>query len=79
MTIPKGDFQVKCSRLTIALLLLTAAALSGQAPGDAPYRNPSRTPERRAADLVSRMTLTAENRRWKSALAVDSPWVTPRM
>jgi beta-glucosidase len=41
----------------IALLSLDAAASFGQQPGNAPYLDPSLPPERRAADLVSRMTL----------------------
>ena len=48
---------MKSNRLTIALFLVTGWALSGQAPGDAPYQDPNLPPERRAADLVSRMTL----------------------
>ena len=45
------------SRLTLTLLLLLGPASFGQQPGKAPYQDPSLTPERRAADLVSRMTL----------------------
>ena len=48
---------MKLNRLTIALLLLFGAVLFGQAPGAPPYQDPSLPPERRAADLVSRMTL----------------------
>ncbi|MFZ0429182.1 MAG: glycoside hydrolase family 3 C-terminal domain-containing protein [Acidobacteriota bacterium] len=40
----------------IAFLSLATASL-GQPPSDAPYLDPSLSPERRAADLVSRMTL----------------------
>jgi len=39
-----------------ALLCLAAAALA-QPPADAPFLNPDLAPEKRAADLVSRMTL----------------------
>jgi len=42
--------------LAISFLSLTAI-LSAQQPGNAPYLDPSLTPERRAADLVSRMTV----------------------
>jgi beta-glucosidase len=48
---------LKLNRLTIVLLLLIGSASFGQAPGNAPYQDPSLTPERRAEDLVSRMTL----------------------
>jgi beta-glucosidase len=48
---------LKLIRLTIALLLFFGSALFGQAPGNAPYQDPNLPPERRAADLVSRMTL----------------------
>jgi beta-glucosidase len=41
----------------IVLLAGSAMALFGQAADDAPYRNPDLPAERRAADLVSRMTL----------------------
>ena len=41
----------------VALLSLDAAASFGQPAGSAPYLDPSLPPERRAADLVSRMTL----------------------
>ena len=41
----------------IALLLLIGPALFGQTAGNAPYQDPSLSPEKRAADLVSRMTL----------------------
>src|ERR1035441_4871558 len=41
----------------IALLSLDAAASFGQPAGNAPYLDPNLPPERRAADLVSRMTL----------------------
>jgi beta-glucosidase len=49
--------MLKLYRLAIALLWLTGAAASGQQPGDAPYLDPSLSPDRRAADIVSRMTL----------------------
>jgi beta-glucosidase len=44
-------------RFLLVLLLLISSALFGQEPGKAPYLNPDLSPERRAADLVSRMTL----------------------
>ncbi|HUI77931.1 MAG TPA: hypothetical protein VLY24_08435, partial [Bryobacteraceae bacterium] len=47
---------MKVHRFTIAFLSLTALA-SAQQPGNAPYLDPNLPPERRAADLVSRMTL----------------------
>src|SRR5512144_3339637 len=43
--------------LFVIAFLLLAAAFFAQQPGNAPYRDPSLSPERRAADLVSRMTL----------------------
>jgi len=48
---------LKPNRLSIALLLLLGPASFGQQPGNAPYQDPTLSPERRAADLVSRMTL----------------------
>ena len=48
---------MKLNRFAIALLWLTASASFGQPPDRAPYLDPSLPPERRAADLVSRMTL----------------------
>jgi beta-glucosidase len=48
---------LKLHRLTIALLLLLGPASIGQQPGNVPYLDPNLPPERRAADLVSRMTL----------------------
>jgi len=52
-----GESKLQRNRLTTALLLLAGSASFGQAPGKAPYQDPSLPPERRAADLVSRMTL----------------------
>ena len=49
--------NLKLNRFAIALLWLTASASFGQPPDRAPYLDPSLSPERRAADLVSRMTL----------------------
>jgi len=43
--------------LVIALSTLTATATSGQPAADAPFRNPELAPEKRAADIVARMTL----------------------
>jgi beta-glucosidase len=48
---------LKPNRFVIALLWLSSSASFGQHPGHAPYQDPSLSPERRAADLVSRMTL----------------------
>ena len=47
---------MKSTLFAIALVTLGAAAY-GQQPASAPYLDPSLSPERRAADLVSRMTL----------------------
>lgn len=44
-------------RLLIAALALVSTSLPGQAPADAPYQNILLSPEKRSADLVSRMTL----------------------
>jgi beta-glucosidase len=52
-----GDFKLKRNLLVIALVWLTGPASFGQQPGNAPYLNPNLSPERRASDLVSRMTL----------------------
>ena len=43
--------------LVVALLTLTGGASFAQPPANAPYLDPNLSPERRAADLVSRMTL----------------------
>jgi beta-glucosidase len=51
-----GDWNLRLHVFTIAFLSLTAIA-SAQQPGDAPYLDPNLPPERRARDLVSRMTL----------------------
>jgi beta-glucosidase len=48
---------VKPNRLVITLIWLASSASFGQQPGAAPYLDPGLSPERRAADLVSRMTL----------------------
>ena len=48
---------MKPKRLAIALLWLISTASFGQRPSKAPYLDPNLSPERRAADLVSRMTL----------------------
>jgi beta-glucosidase len=48
---------VKPSRLVVALLWLTGSASFAQQPSHAPYLDPDLPPERRAADLLSRMTL----------------------
>jgi len=52
-----GDFKLKPKRLVIALLWLISSASFGQQQSNAPYLDPNLSPERRAADLVSRMTL----------------------
>jgi len=44
------------SWLSVALWL-TSSIASGRPPGDAPFRDPNLPPQRRAADLVSRLTL----------------------
>src|SRR5258708_20369158 len=41
----------------ILLALVPLAALIAQSPADVPFRNPDLPAEKRAADLVSRMTL----------------------
>ncbi len=48
---------MKLRWFAIVLILLIRPALFGQDPGNAPYMDPDLSPERRAADLVSRMTL----------------------
>jgi beta-glucosidase len=48
---------LKLNRFAIALAWLTASVSFGQPPDRAPYLDPSLPPERRAADLVSRLTL----------------------
>src|SRR5512146_2771229 len=49
--------HLKLNRLTFFVFLFAGSALFGQTPGKAPYQDPTLPPERRAADLVSRMTL----------------------
>ena len=45
-------------RLDVLAIVLSLTAISpAQQPGSAPYLDPNLPPERRAADLVSRMTL----------------------
>jgi beta-glucosidase len=48
---------LKTALFVIALSSLAGTASFGQPASDAPYLDPSLSPERRAADLVSRMTL----------------------
>ncbi len=48
---------MKINRFAITLLWLSGAAMFGQQPAGAPYLNPDLSPESRAADIVSRMTL----------------------
>jgi beta-glucosidase len=47
---------VEASRIAVVLLSLSAVSY-GQQPTNAPYLDPNLPPERRAADIVSRMTL----------------------
>jgi beta-glucosidase len=53
----RQEAHLKLTACVIALVWLTGGASFGQQAGDAPYLDPSLSPERRAADLVSRMTL----------------------
>jgi beta-glucosidase len=48
---------VKVHRFVIVVLWLGSSTSFGQPPANAPYLDPGLSPERRAADLVSRMTL----------------------
>jgi beta-glucosidase len=48
---------LKINRFVIVLVYLTSSASFGQQPSSAPYLDPSLAPERRAADLVARLTL----------------------
>jgi beta-glucosidase len=52
-----GDFKLRLKRLLIALLWLISSVAFGQQQSKPPYLDPNLSPERRAADLVSRMTL----------------------
>src|ERR1700685_3151852 len=54
---PAGVTQLRSLTYAIALLSLNLASSSGQTPDNAPYLDTNLPPERRAADLVSRMTL----------------------
>ena len=49
--------RLKLYRFVLALLLLTSSASFGQQPNSASYLDPNLPPERRAAEIVSRMTL----------------------
>ncbi len=49
--------KLTASGIAIVLPCLIAAALSAGEPVSAPYRDPGLTPDKRATDLVSRMTL----------------------
>jgi beta-glucosidase len=51
----------------IPLLLLIGSASFGQQLGNAPYLDPNLSPERRAADIVSRMTLEEKALQMQSA------------
>jgi len=57
---------VKLKGFMVTLLWLTSSAFFGQPPGNAPNRDPNLLPERRAADLVSRMTLEEKALRMQS-------------
>jgi beta-glucosidase len=48
---------MKPHRLVAAFFWLSSAAAFAQQPSTAPYQDPNLSPERRAADIVSRMTL----------------------
>ena len=48
---------MKSNRLSFALFVMFGSAIFGQTVSNAPYQDPSLSPEKRAADLVSRMTL----------------------
>jgi beta-glucosidase len=52
-----GGFKVKPRYFAVVLLLLIRPALFGQETGSMPYMDPDLSPEQRAEDLVSRMTL----------------------
>jgi beta-glucosidase len=52
-----GDFKLKAKRFVIALILLIVPASFGQQASNTPYLDPNLSPEHRAADIVSRMTL----------------------
>jgi beta-glucosidase len=52
-----GDIKVRPIRLFTAFLWLMGSAAFGQQTSDAPYLDPDLSPEHRAVDLVSRMTL----------------------
>ncbi len=49
--------MLKLGRSAVVLLVLAGSTAFGQPAGGASYLDPNLTPERRAADLVSRMTL----------------------
>src|ERR1019366_7765289 len=51
-----GDWKLRSTLSAIAFLALCAASF-GQQPANAPYLDLTLSPEKRAADLVSRMTL----------------------
>jgi len=48
---------LKQNRFAVALLCFARVASSAQPPDNAPYLDPNLSPQRRAADLVSRLTL----------------------
>jgi hypothetical protein len=52
-----GDFKLKPRRFLVALLWLIGSASFGQQMSNAPYWDPNLSPEQRATDIVSRMTL----------------------
>jgi beta-glucosidase len=52
-----GDFKLKPKRFAIALLWLIGSVSFGQQLSNAPYWDPNLSPEQRATDIISRMTL----------------------
>ena len=52
-----GDVRMKPKGFLLALIGLLGSMSFGRPPADVPYLDPELSPERRAADIVSRMTL----------------------
>jgi beta-glucosidase len=52
-----GDVKMKPKGFLLALIGLLGSMSFGRPPADVPYLDPDLSPERRAADIVSRMTL----------------------
>ncbi|MEJ2109426.1 MAG: glycoside hydrolase family 3 C-terminal domain-containing protein [Acidobacteriota bacterium] len=61
-----GDIKVEPKRFLMALFWLTGSMLFGQQVNDIPYLDSNLSPESRAADLVSRMTLEEKVRQMQS-------------